>query len=188
MPCSQGGLDPDHLKTHCPLAWNTPERGDTYAKLGFDMLGEASRLISESLGGDGAIKPGVLPVRLMIAYAVVGTRGPADIRVAKRQDTDIEPWGERTVCGPSEDKPTLTAKYLHEHAPTRWDEESMRDAYATLGYAIEREIVHGLIEKPADGDETVRHAAVTIDTTWTAGGCLIACAGGNCCHKHVNLA
>lgn len=182
-----GTLTRDYLKRHCPIAWNTPERQDTYARLGYDVIGEAFRLISDALGKEGAIKPAHLPVKLAMRFSIVAGEGAPTVRVAKRQDAEPETDPDGTPCGAGEDKPTLTAQYLDEHAVTTWDEESMRFAYATMGYAVERQLVHALIEEGGvDAEEATRAVPVTIDTTWTAGGCAVACSGGNCVHKERN--
>ena len=171
-----------YLRRHCPLAWNTPERRDVYARLGFDMVGEAFRLIQEYLGKD-QVAPGDLPIRIEMHFSVQAADGPPVIRVAKRQSAEIASVPDATPCGPSEDKPALSAQYLEEHMPTSWDDERMRDAYATLGYAVEREAIFRLIEEPTKGNETIVPVHVTVDTTWTAGGCALVCCKGVCAHQ-----
>lgn len=174
-------LDTDYLKRHCPIAWNTPERQDTYSRLGFDAVGEAFRLIKGALGSD-EMPPGELPVAIELNFAVQATNGPPVVRVAKKQDTDITADPNATPCGPSTDKPALSKGYLDDHMPIAWDHDSSRLAYATLGYVIERQAIHTLIVKPVESREAIVPLRITVDSTWTAGGCVVICSGTICQH------
>lgn len=184
MAGREQALSPDYLKRHCPLAWNTPEDQETYARLGYDVVGEAFRIVAEALGEEGSVPPGRLPMRLDLAFSVRAADGPPIIRVAKRQEAEPTPDPDAAPCGPAADKPTLTARYLREHAVTTWDDEAERAAYGLLGYTARRDLVHRLIEEGGEREaETRRALTMTVDTTWTAGGCAVVCAGTNCAHK-----
>ena len=177
------GLDTEYLKRHCPLAWNTPKEAETYARLGYDVVGEAFRIIEEMLGAK-TVPPERLPVRLDLAFSVRATEGDPVVRVAKRQEGEPEPDPGSVLCTPEADKPTLTARYLREHAVTTWDDEAERPAYTFLGYQARRALIRELIEAGgADEAEAQRTLRYTVDTTKTAGGCAVVCGPGGCSHK-----
>ena len=184
MVSGQQALDTEYLKRHCPLAWNTPKERDGYARLGYDVIGEAFRIIEEALGAEGEVPPERLPMRLDLAFSLQAADDDLIVRVAKRQEGEPVPDPDAAPCGPSDDKPPLTARYLREHAVTTWDDEAERPGYTLLGYLARRDLVHRLIEAGgADEAEVRRDVRITVDTTWTAGGCAVVCGPGGCTHK-----
>lgn len=184
MAANEEALSPDYLRRHFPVAWNTPDREETHARLGYDVIGETFRIAREWLG-DGSVEPSELPLRVELAFSLRRTDEGLVVRVAKRQDDEPTLDPEARMGDPDEDRPALTVRYLEEHAVTTWDDERDRDGYAVLGYLIEQSIVSSLIEAGgADGPEARRVLPITVDTTAFGGGCTVVCGGNGCSHKH----
>ena len=174
------GLDTDYLKKTCPEAWNTKDQRETYARLGFDLTGEAFRLIAEA---DEPFEPESLPVALDLAFSVARGEAAPVIRVAKHQDAKPRPVGDEAPCGGNADKNTLTGDYLDEHPLRSWDHPDLEPVFAVLGWATSAEIVHALIARGgADETQVTVTATITVDTTLAAGGCTVVCSGRNCGH------
>ena len=186
-------LNPDYLHEHCPIAWNTPERIDIYAALGFEIVRTAFAVIRRHLGDD-RLAAKKLPLSLNLAFDVVAQKGkPPIIRVALDQDEERcqvvsvhgKDGGSSKCTRPPDQKPALDAAYLDAHEPINSCEGPMRAAYAVLGYATEIELVQRLLEKSGHEKATFHdYCEFTVDTTKTAGGCAVVCNGEMCTHQN----
>lgn len=174
-------LSVQYLRTHCPIAWNTPERRETYERLGYDMIGELFRVVQDFIGKE-EIDPRKLPLRVELKFAVRAAEGPPVIRLSKRQDGDIQFDPGTAPCSGPDNRPALCAAYLDERMPRAWDDPDGRHTFAMFGYTIERTLIHRLIEEPIDCAETTQSMSFTVDTTLAGGGCSIICTGRHCAH------
>ena len=181
------GLTERYLRHYCPIAWNTPERLTAYAALGFEIVRTAFAVLRRELRGGEAFSTEALPVGLSLAFDIAAREGaPPLVRVALDQPREaamVKSVAGETECRPAADKYPLDEAYLDDHEPINSCDVPMRYAYATLGYAAEREIFQRLLASPPDRPTDHERLDVTVDTTKTAGGCAVVCVGSTCMHQ-----